>query len=111
MTIINLDTFARVASEKVHKKYIEGGNSDEYTTAEDLIEELVSSMKRIILNTDYQNKDRILNLYVYCMKQLDPHPDDLYNSKQWKNIVTSVRNYLIHVEKYSIEDWEDKGNL
>lgn len=111
MNTINLDAFERVASSKIHKKYIEGGTADEYTTAEDLIEDLLSSMKWIILHTDYKNKDRILNLYIYCMKQIDPSPDDLYNSEQWNNIVTSVRNYLIHIEKYSIEDWENKGNL
>jgi hypothetical protein len=47
-------------------------------------------------------------LYVYINKEVGDYPEDLYKSKQWNNIVTSVRNYLENIEDFSVEKWEKK---
>ena len=102
---------ACLASEKLHDKYIDHSTVEEYILPNDLIMDCLNSMEQLMLHSKYKNKDRMLNLYVYIQKEVGNYPPDLYKSKQWNNVVTSVRNYLIHIEDFSIEKWEREQNL
>ena len=102
---------ASLASAKLHEKYIDNATGDEYLLPNDLIMDCLSTMEQLMLHSNYKHKDRMLNLYVYIQKQVGNYPEELYGSKQWQNIVTAVRNYLIHIERFSIDKWEKKQNL
>jgi hypothetical protein len=106
-----LHNLACLASLKLHDKFIDNATVEEYVSPNDLIMDCLTTLERFILHSDYKNKDRMLNLYVYIHKEVDDYPADLYKSKQWNNVVTSVRNYLIHIEGFPIERWEKKQNL
>ena len=104
-------SLACLASVKLHDKFIDNATVEEYASPNDLIMDCLSTMEQLMLHSKYRNKDRMLNLYVYINKEVGDYPQDLYKSKQWDNIVTSVRNYLKHIEGFSIEKWEKKQNL
>ena len=105
------DNLARLASVKYHERFIDNGTLEAYESPNEIIEDCLNEMKQLMLYSNYEKKDRMLNLYVYIHKEVDRYPVDLYESKQWNNIVTSVRNYLIHLEGFSIERWEKKQKL
>ena len=102
---------ACLASVKLHEKFIDNATVEEYTSPNDLIMDCLNAMEQLILHSKYKKKDRMLNLYVYIHKEVGNYLPDLYKSKQWNNIVTSVRNYLYHIEGFSIEKWEKEQNL
>ena len=106
-----LRDLASLASTRLHKRYIDNATADEYLLPNDLIMDCLNTMEQLMLHSNYKHKERMLNLYVHIQKQVGDYPDDLYGSKQWQNIVTAVRNYLTHIEDFSIGKWESQQNL
>ena len=103
-----IEILAYIASEKYQKKYVDGATVEIHALPGELVEDLLSTLERVIVYSKDKNKDRILNLYVYCQKLCDQMPHNKYKSKQWPNMMAAVRNYLIHIEKFNIEKWEKK---
>jgi hypothetical protein len=107
----DLEIFARMASSNYQNKYIDNATKDEYVVPDELLEGILSTMKRMILYSNNKNRERILNLYVYCIRECDNMPKDGYNTEQWSNIKIAVSNYLSHIEGFSITDWEKCKNV
>ncbi len=82
-----------------------------YIIPEEIINNTLEELERIILHSKDKNKEYILNLYVYCIKESDKMPIDFYKSEQWSNIMTAVHNYLMYYEKFDLSEWEIKENL
>ena len=54
-------------------------------------------------------KERILNLYVYCEKEIDKCPGGIcYGSEPWENIRMAVKNFLIYLTDFDLVAWEKK---
>ena len=106
----DLKIMARMASSQYQQKYIDNATKDQYIVPEELLEDILSILKRVILYSNDTNKESILNLYTYCMKECDNMPNDSYNSEQWSNIRTAVSNHLSHIEQFNIINWENSEN-
>lgn len=106
MTNEDKDIMARLASTQFQEKYIDKGTENEYIIPDELVDMSFEVMKRNILKSTDPSRDRLLNLYVYCEKQLDKIAVQDYKSEPWLNIRSAVRNYLIQIEKFDIEKWE-----
>jgi hypothetical protein len=103
----HFERMGRMASEALHKAFIESGTKDKYLLPEELLNDLLSTLRRLVLYSDDPLKDRLLDLYVYCIRESDRVGDQsLYGSPAWINIRTAVKNFLIHLTDFDLETWE-----
>lgn len=100
---------ARMASQSLQEAFIDNGTKDEYLLPDELLDHLLDTLRSLILHSDDPRKDRLLNLYVYCMQKSDRACNgNFYCSPEWRDIRTAVRNFLIHLTDFDLEAWEQK---
>jgi hypothetical protein len=102
------EIMARMASQRYQEKYIDKGTADRYALPEEILDDLLGMLKRLILGSADPLKERLLNLYVYCMHETDRMPKEGYNSEQWRNIRTAVSNFIAHLTDFNISVWESR---
>ena len=105
----DLDSLAGMASEALHRAFIDNGTKGEYLLPEELFDRLLDTLRRLILHSDDPLKERLLNLYVFCIKESDKvQNENFYGSKEWVNIRTAARNFLLQLAKFDLEAWEKR---
>jgi hypothetical protein len=98
-----------MASEALHRAFIDNGTKDQYLLPEELFDSLLGTLRRLVLHSDDPLKERLLNLYVYCIKESDKvDAGTFYGSTEWANIRTAVRNLLLQLVKFDLEAWEKR---
>jgi hypothetical protein len=103
------EPMARMASKSLHEAFIERATKDRYLLPDEVFEDFLSSVRRLILHSDDPLKERYLNLYVYSIQESDKAPKDaFYGSPQWDNIRTAVQNFLAHLTVFDLGEWERK---
>lgn len=107
MNRTNYEAMARMASQPLHEAFVDNATKDNYLLPEELCDILLNSLRSMVLRTDDPLKDRLLDLYVYCLGQVEKTAGfTLYGSSQWINIRTAVKNFLLHVARFDLEAWE-----
>ena len=98
---------ARMASQKYQETYIDHGTKESYALPEEVLDMFIGELRRCIIYTNDPLKERILNLYVYCEKEIDKCTAEYcYGSQQWENIRTAVENFLVHLTDFDLAAWE-----
>jgi hypothetical protein len=105
----DLESMARMASEVLHRAFIDNGTKDQYLLPDEIFDSLLNTLRRLVLDSDDPLKDRMLNLYVYCIKESDKVASgNFYGSPEWINVRTAMRNFLLHLAKFDLEAWEKR---
>ena len=104
----DLVKMARVASAAFQNTYIDHGTKDRYVRHDEILDNFLAMLRDIILKSDYSKRDRILDLYVYCMHEVKYMPDNGYKSEQWNNIMAAARNHLEYLTEFQLSDWEKR---
>ena len=103
----HFEHMARMASKSLHEAFIGRATKDRYLLPEELFEDFLSSIRRLILHSDDPLKERYLNLYVYSIQEFAKAPEDaFYGSQQWENIRTAAQNFLAHLTAFDLAEWE-----
>lgn len=98
---------ARMASQAYQEAFINHGTKEAYALPEEILDMLLGELRRCILYTGDPLKERILDLYLYCEKEVDNCAEEYcYGSQQWENIRTAVKNFLIHLTDFDLAAWE-----
>lgn len=106
----DLDSMASMASEALHRAFIDSGTKEQYLLPEELFDNLLNTLRQLVLHSDDPLKERLLNLYVYCIKESDKVENgNFYGSTEWVNIRTAVRNFLLQLVKFDLEAWEKQA--
>jgi hypothetical protein len=105
----DLDSMARMASEALQRAFIDNGTKDQYLLPEELFDSMLHTLRQLVLLSDDPLKERLLGLYVYCIKESDKVKNkNFYGSTEWVNIRTAVSNFLLHIVKFDLEAWEKR---
>jgi hypothetical protein len=105
----DLDSMASMASEALHRAFIDNGTKDQYLLPEELFDSLLHTLRQLVLHSDDPLKERLLSLYVYCIKESDKvKNENFYGSSEWVNIRTAVKSFLLHIVEFDLEAWEKR---
>ncbi len=106
----HLEAMASMASQALHQVFCEKGTKEQYLLPEELFNDLLSTLRWLVLYSDDPLKDRLLDLYVYCIQESGRVDDNnFYGSPEWVNIRTAVRNFLAHLTKFDFDAWEQRA--
>jgi hypothetical protein len=102
----DLIKMARIASVAFQHAYIDNGTKDRYVRHDEILDNFLDMLREVILKSDYSKKERILDLYVYCLHEVKSMPDNGYKSEQWNNIVMAAKNHLVYLTEFKLGEWE-----
>lgn len=103
----DLSILALMASNRIQIEFIENGTKETYLLPDEIFDDLMGTLRRLILFSEDPLKERILELYVYCLMESEKSQEScFYGSSEWNNIRIAVKNFLVHLTNFDLSKWE-----
>ena len=99
-----------MASLRYQKRWIDNGTVDGgYRLDGEILDQAHHAMVNTWYHSDDPNKNQLREVQQYFDEEFDRAPEDYYKSEQWLNMAAAVRKYLLDIEKFDLEAWEDEN--